>query len=110
MIDVEFRGTSHTMVDGITGERGAPGALHLLPRSMKSITEDEYRWIEAHRPDVFALLLVRPKPTPKVKPVAEESKKEEPVAVDEAKEHAPEAEPPTRPRVRTRKGRRSGSE
>jgi hypothetical protein len=44
--------------DGV--ERSQPGALYFVPGVVKTITSDEYNWIEKHHKDFFKHLVVLP--------------------------------------------------
>lgn len=51
---VNYQGPKPETVEGFPddSERSCEGALHLLPRRPREITEDEFAWIKANRKDV----------------------------------------------------------
>ena len=88
---IQYVGNSPLYLDdfGDDCERSCKGSLHLLPKKLIQVTDQELKHIKEKRPDVFKQLRVLPKPKMAAKPVpesSEEGAKEDKEELEETQE------------------------
>jgi len=87
---IQYMGDSPAFVDDFSKscERSCKGSLHLFPKRLVKVTNDELEHLKTERKDIFKSIRVLPKEAPKPQPLpkVQEEKSQNQEAVDAAPE------------------------